>query len=362
MKKVLFTGGGSAGHVTVNLALMPLFLDEGWSVDYIGSAQGIERELVGSLDAVKYFPISTGKLRRYFDIQNVKDPFKIAKGVYQAYRLIRTRKPQVVFSKGGFVSVPVVIGAWLNKVPVIIHESDITPGLANRISIPMAAAVCTTFPETGGQIGKDKTHYVGAVIRQELQQGDADRGRKFCGFHGGKPVLLIMGGSLGARKINEAVRAALPVLSKTFQVVHLCGKGQLDPDLSVPGYKQYEYINEELPDVLAMADMVISRAGSNSIFEFLSLQKPMLLIPLTKQQSRGDQILNAHSFETAGYCRVLAEEELNDASLVQEVTEVYDKREEFIAHMLNNKHSDALSAVFRLIKEKARPSSNPAWK
>ncbi|MCJ8011628.1 undecaprenyldiphospho-muramoylpentapeptide beta-N-acetylglucosaminyltransferase [Paenibacillus sp. KQZ6P-2] len=354
MKKVMFTGGGSAGHVTVNMALMPLFLNEGWSVEYVGSAQGIERELVGSLDEVNYFPISTGKLRRYLDIQNMKDPFKIAKGVYQAYRLIRKQKPQVLFSKGGFVSVPVVIGAWLNKVPVIIHESDITPGLANRISIPMASAVCTTFPETAEQISKDKTHYVGAVIRQELKQGNRDRGRNYCGFHKNKPVLLIMGGSLGARKINEAVRAALPALTENFQIVHLCGKGQLDPSIGVPGYKQYEYINEELPDVLAMSDMVISRAGSNSIFEFLSLQKPMLLIPLTKQQSRGDQILNARSFEKAGYCRVLEEDGLNDASLVSGVMEVYNKRDEFIGRMRNNKHSDALSAVFRLIKETAK--------
>ncbi|MWV45412.1 hypothetical protein GRF59_17455 [Paenibacillus sp. HJL G12] len=227
-------------------------------------------------------------------------------------------------------------------------------GLANRISIPMASAVCTTFPETGEIIGKEKTHYVGAVIRQELQRGHADRGRAFCGFHKNKPVVLIMGGSLGARKINETVRAALPVLAEHFQIVHLCGKGQLDPNIGVAGYKQYEYLNEELPDVLAMSDIVISRAGSNSIFEFLSLQKPMMLIPLTKQQSRGDQILNARSFEKAGYCRVLEEEGLNSDSLVAEVTELYHNREKFVDHMKSNKLSDALSAVFRLIKEKAK--------
>ncbi|MEC0243153.1 undecaprenyldiphospho-muramoylpentapeptide beta-N-acetylglucosaminyltransferase [Paenibacillus dokdonensis] len=354
MKKVMFTGGGSAGHVTVNMALMPLFLNEGWSVEYIGSAQGIERQLVSSLPEVDYFPISTGKLRRYLDLQNMKDPFKIAKGVFQAYRLINKRKPQVLFSKGGFVSVPVVIGAWLNKVPVIIHESDITPGLANRISIPLAAAVCTTFPETAEQISKAKTRYVGAVIRKELHQGLADKGRKFCGFHANKPVLLIMGGSLGARKINETVRAALTDLSERFQIVHLCGKGQLDTSIRLSGYQQYEYINEELPDVLAMSDMVISRAGSNSIFEFLSLQKPMLLIPLTKQQSRGDQILNARSFEKSGYCKVLEEEEMTATSLVAGVMEVYNKREGFIGNMRKNKQSEALSSVFQLIKETAR--------
>jgi len=353
MNKIMFTGGGSAGHVTVNLALMPLFLEEGWSVEYAGSAAGIEKDLVGALPEVKYFPISTGKLRRYFDIQNVKDPFKVAKGVYEAYRLIKRRKPQVVFSKGGFVSVPVVIGAWLNKVPVIIHESDITPGLANRISIPMASVVCTTFPETAEQMNMDKSRYVGAVVRKELHQGSADRGRDFCGFERNQFVLLIMGGSLGARKINEAVRAALPDLLRYFQIVHICGKGQVDPGLDRPGYRQYEYINDELPDVLAMADLVVSRAGSNSIFEFLSLRKPMLLIPLTRQQSRGDQILNARSFEKAGYCNVLEEEDLDRFSLVSGIMEVFKNRKEIVENMKNNPSSDALSTVFRLIKETA---------
>ncbi|MFU1792623.1 undecaprenyldiphospho-muramoylpentapeptide beta-N-acetylglucosaminyltransferase [Paenibacillus azoreducens] len=353
MKKIMFTGGGSAGHVTVNMALMPLFLKEGWSVEYIGSKQGIERELVGSLAEVKYFPISTGKLRRYLDIKNIKDPFKVIKGVHQAYRLIKTRKPQVLFSKGGFVSVPVVIGAWLNKVPVIIHESDITPGLANRISIPMASVVCTTFPETAEQMNTAKSRYVGAVVREELHQGNADRGRDFCGFERNQFVLLIMGGSLGARKINETVRSALPTLLNYFQVVHICGKGQVDPSLNIPGYCQYEYINDELPDVLAMADLVISRAGSNSIFEFLSLRKPMLLIPLTLQQSRGDQILNARSFEKAGYGKVLEEENLNEVTLVSGLMEVFKSRKEIVENMKNNANSDALSAVFHLIKETA---------
>ncbi|MDR0270251.1 undecaprenyldiphospho-muramoylpentapeptide beta-N-acetylglucosaminyltransferase [Paenibacillus sp.] len=353
MNKVMFTGGGSAGHVTVNMALMPLFLEEGWSVDYVGSAGGIEKDLVSTLPEVKYFPISTGKLRRYLDIQNVKDPFKVVKGAFQAYTLIKQRKPQVVFSKGGFVSVPVVVGAWLNRVPVIIHESDITPGLANRISIPMASFVCTTFPETAEQINSAKSRYVGAVVRKELHQGSADRGRDFCGFQRNQFVLLIMGGSLGARKINEAVRSALPTLLNYFQVVHICGKGQIDPNINEPGYRQYEYINDELPDVLAMSDLVVSRAGSNSIFEFLSLQKPMLLIPLTRQQSRGDQILNAHSFEKAGYCKVLEEENLNEDSLVSSLMEVFKNRREMIENMKNNEHSDALSTVFDLIKETA---------
>ncbi|CAM4381151.1 undecaprenyldiphospho-muramoylpentapeptide beta-N-acetylglucosaminyltransferase [Paenibacillus alkaliterrae] len=354
MKTIMFTGGGSAGHVTVNLALIPRFLEEGWTVQYIGSENGIERKLIASVPEVKYFPISTGKLRRYMDIQNVKDPFKVVKGLYQAYRLIKTNKPNVIFSKGGFVSVPVVIGAWLNKVPLLIHESDLTPGLANRISIPFASGVCTTFPETGDMLRGGKSRHVGAVIREEVKQGNADRGRTFCGFTRSKPVILIMGGSLGARKINQTVRHALTRLSKSYQIVHLCGKNQVDPSITMTGYKQFEYVNEQLPDVLAMTDVVVSRAGSNSIYEFLALKKPMLLIPLTKEQSRGDQILNAQSFEKLGYCNVLYEEKLTADTLIQGVERLYDNREAFVERMSLSEDTDASAAVFEWINEIAR--------
>lgn len=354
MKTIMFTGGGSAGHVTVNMALIPRFLEEGWSVQYIGSESGIERQLIATIPKVKYFPISTGKLRRYMDIQNIKDPFKVVKGLYQAYRLIKTNKPNVIFSKGGFVSVPVVIGAWLNKVPLLIHESDLTPGLANRISIPFATGVCTTFPETGGMLKADKSRHVGAVIRGEVKQGNAERGRDFCGFTRNKPVILFMGGSLGARKINQTVRQALPDLAKRFQIVHLCGKNQVDPSIVIPGYKQFEYVNEQLPDVLAMTDLVVSRAGSNSIFEFLSLKKPMLLIPLTKEQSRGDQILNAQSFEKSGYADILYEEKLTAKTLTESVERLYDNRKGYIDRMDMSEEVNALTAVFDWINEIAR--------
>ncbi len=354
MKTIMFTGGGSAGHVTVNMALIPRFLEEGWSVQYIGSESGIERQLIATIPQVKYFPISTGKLRRYMDIQNLKDPFKVVKGLYQAYRLIKTNKPNVIFSKGGFVSVPVVIGAWLNKVPLLIHESDLTPGLANRISIPFASGVCTTFPETGSMLKADKSRHVGAVIREEVKQGNADRGRDFCGFTKSKPVILIMGGSLGARKINQTVRQAILSLAKPFQIVHLCGKNQVDPSIVVPGYKQFEYVNEQLPDVLAMTDLVVSRAGSNSIFEFLSLKKPMLLIPLTKEQSRGDQILNAQSFEKSGYADVLYEEQLTAGTLTESVERLYENRKGYIDRMNRSEEANALTAVFDWINEIAK--------
>jgi UDP-N-acetylglucosamine--N-acetylmuramyl-(pentapeptide) pyrophosphoryl-undecaprenol N-acetylglucosamine transferase len=354
VKRIMFTGGGSAGHVMVNLALIPLFLEEGWSVEYMGSKDGMEKQLVASIANVRYHGISTGKLRRYFDWKNIKDPFKVVQGVLQAYRLIRKQKPDVLFSKGGFVSVPVVLGAWLNKVPIIIHESDVTPGLANRISIPFATGVYTTFQETEKYLPKDKTHYVGPIIRQELKHGNAELGRAFCGFTDKKPVLLIMGGSLGARQINQMVRAALGGLTGYFQIVHLCGKGQIDNSFQSPLYRQYEYIQKELPDVLAMSNIIISRAGANSIFEFLFLRKPMLLIPLTKEQSRGDQLLNARSFKEAGYSEVLFEEQLNIESLETTIKRIYENRHAYIQNMNRVEHRDALSSVFELLKRVAK--------
>ncbi|MCK9860869.1 undecaprenyldiphospho-muramoylpentapeptide beta-N-acetylglucosaminyltransferase [Paenibacillus sp. ATY16] len=354
MRKIMFTGGGSAGHVTVNLALIPHFIQEGWSVDYIGSEAGIEKQLIEPLQNVRYHGIATGKLRRYLDWQNVKDPFKVIKGAFQAYRIIKKQKPDVLFSKGGFVSVPVVIGARLNKVPVLIHESDLTPGLANKIAIPFAAGVCTTFPETQQHLPAGKSHYVGAVIRDQLKAGDAARGRKFAGFISSKPVLLIMGGSLGARKINQAVRESLGKLTEKFQIIHLCGKGQVEASLQSPQYKQFEYVNEELPDLLAMSDVIISRAGSNSIFEFLYLRKPMLLIPLTKEASRGDQILNARSFQSAGFCEVLYEENMTPETLVGSVTDLYANRDKYVNNMQKNDRQDALSQLIGLIKKTAK--------
>ncbi|AWB43265.1 undecaprenyldiphospho-muramoylpentapeptide beta-N-acetylglucosaminyltransferase [Paenibacillus sp. CAA11] len=352
MKKIIFTGGGSAGHVTVNMALIPKFIHEGWSVDYIGSANGIERQLIHSKLGVTYHSISTGKLRRYLDWKNIKDPFKVVKGVIQAYKIINRQKPDIVFSKGGFVSVPVVIGAWLNKVPVIIHESDLTPGLANKIASKFSSVVCTTFPETAAAFSHNKCRYVGPVLREEMKKGSRERGRKFTGIvELNKPIVLVMGGSLGSRNINEAVRQSLPKLTKQFAVVHLCGKGNLDPTISYPEYRQYEYINEELPDLLAMCDLVISRAGSNSIFEFLSLKRPMLLIPLSKQQSRGDQILNAGSFEQHGYCKVLYEENLSPSSLTTSIEALAEDKDIYVKNMGSFKSKDALTDLYDLIIE-----------
>lgn len=349
-RRIILTGGGSAGHVTVNLALIPKLQHTDWDITYIGSTNGIEKELLSGIKGVHYKSISTGKLRRYFDWNNFKDPFKVLKGVWDAHRIIRKTKPEIVFSKGGFVSVPVVLAAKLKGIPVIIHESDITPGLANKLSIPFATKVCTTFPETTAALPKDKSTYLGAVIREELFKGDPVKGRHFTNFTKTKPVILVMGGSLGARKINEAVRLNLNTFLQDFQIVHLCGKGNVDESLSSRhGYQQYEYIKEELPNLLAMTDVVISRAGSNAIFEFKALKKPMLLIPLSQNASRGDQILNAESFKKSGFAEVLLEENLTHATFLENVQHVYKNREAFIKNMEADQGESPLEKLYKLI-------------
>lgn len=335
-KRILFTGGGTAGHVIVNLALIPVYQQAGWEIDYIGSYEGIERDLIEPLEGVTYHPISTGKLRRYMSIENFKDPFKVLKGTMQAYGIIGKRKPSVIFSKGGFVSVPVVIAAKLRGVPAVIHESDYTPGLANKLSIPFAKKVLSTFEETLEFLPEQKREYVGAVIREELFTGNRQKGLKFTGLKGEKPVLLIMGGSGGSEIINEAVRINLQELLQQFEIIHICGRGKVDSTIDALGYAQFEYVHGELRDIFAATDFVLSRAGSNAIYEFLALRIPMLLVPLSLEASRGDQIVNARSFKEKGFARVLQEEELTPDKLTEELLQlvktapvIHDKMKQF---------------------------------
>ncbi|KRF32162.1 undecaprenyldiphospho-muramoylpentapeptide beta-N-acetylglucosaminyltransferase [Paenibacillus sp. Soil787] len=350
MKTIVFTGGGSAGHVTPNIALMHKLAQLGWEIKYIGSATGIEKDII-EREGVPFYSISSGKLRRYFDLKNFKDPFKVMKGVYESYRLLRRLKPAIVFSKGGFVSVPVVLGSRMNKIPVIIHESDITPGLANKISIPFATKVCVTFPESLQHVQRDKAELTGLPIREHILSGKASRAYQLCDFHSQKPVILVMGGSLGSQVINQAVRGNLERLLDQFQIVHLCGKGNIASELAnTRGYKQFEYLNEELPDILAMTDLVISRAGATSIYEFLVMEKPMLLIPLSLQASRGDQILNAESFQKAGYADVLQEEALTADTLAEHVEALHANRETHKAAMQSRKETDAVASIVKLIE------------
>ena len=350
MKHIVLTGGGTAGHVTPNIALMGRLKEQGYQISYIGSYNGIEKTLIEEL-GIPYYGISSGKLRRYFDLKNFTDPFRVLKGFSEARKLLKQLKPDVVFSKGGFVTVPVVIAAGRLKIPAIIHESDMTPGLANKLCIPSAVKVCCNFPETKAHLPEGKAVVTGTPIRPELLQGDADKGRAFTGFTSEKPVIMIIGGSLGAQAVNDAVRRILPELLKDFQVVHLCGKGKRDDSKNdLKGYVQYEYIESELADLFAMADIVISRAGANAICELQALKKPNLLIPLSANASRGDQILNARSFEKQGFSMVLEEEAITDEVLLKAIHDLYDHRENYRAAMENAPGQDSISVICDLIR------------
>lgn len=349
MKRIILTGGGTAGHVTPNIALIPRLRELGYDIQYIGSYTGIEKELIEPFH-IPYHGISSGKLRRYFSMQNFTDPFRVIKGFREAKKLIKELKPDVIFSKGGFVSVPVVLAGKGCKVPVIIHESDMTPGLANKIAIPSASKVCCNFPETLSSLPEGKAVLTGSPIRQELLSGNKEAALELCGFNSEKPVILVIGGSLGAVAVNNAVRQALPELLKEFQVVHLCGKGKMDESYSdTPGYRQFEYIKNELQDIFALADLVISRAGANAICELLALRKPNLLIPLSAKASRGDQILNAKSFERQGFSMVLEEENLTKDTLLDSVHKLYEERDKYIDSMKNSSQGDSIDTIISLI-------------
>ena len=326
MKTIILTGGGTAGHVTPNLALIPKLQADGWTVHYIGAANSPEQELISLVPDVTFHAISVGKLRRYFDLKNFSDPFRVLRGIRQATGIIRRLKPNVVFSKGGFVSVPVVYGAKLNGVPVVTHESDMTPGLANKLCAPFASAQCCTFPEAV-KYCKGKGGHTGSPIRPEILRGSRESGLSRFGFNEYRPVLMVVGGSSGAQAINECVRAALPTLTQSFQVLHLCGKGNCVSELDgTQNYAQVEYLNEEMADAYACADVLISRAGSNALCEILALRKPALLIPYPLDASRGDQLLNAGSFRSRGLSHVLLQENMTPESLVKELIQLYHDR------------------------------------
>ncbi len=356
MKKIVLTGGGSAGHVTPNIALLPSLKDAGFEITYMGSYDGIEKKLIGDF-GLPYVGISTGKFRRYLDLKNLTDPFRVIKGYSEAKKFLKEYKPDVVFSKGGFVSVPVVRAAASLNIPCIIHESDMTPGLANKMCIPVARKVCCNFPETMKQLPEDKCVLTGSPIRAELALGNKLAGLNMCGFSANMPVIMVIGGSLGAANVNKAVREALPKLLTDFQVVHLCGKDKVDNLLlNTPGYKQFEYVKTELKDLFAMADLVISRAGANAICELLALKKPNILIPLPAASSRGDQLLNAKSFEAQGFSIVINEEDLTTELLVDKVHELYFSRQTFRNAMTESGQMDSIKTIMSLIQEMAADS------
>ena len=352
-KKIVLTGGGTAGHVSPNIALLPYLKEAGYEITYIGSKNGIEKNLIADF-GLPYVGISTGKLRRYFDVKNFTDPFRVIHGYREARKFLKKYKPDVVFSKGGFVSVPVVRAAGALHIPCVIHESDMTPGLANKLCFGAAKKICCNFPETLEMLPAGKAVLTGTPIRGELFTGDRDRGLEVCGFTADKPVLMVMGGSQGAVSVNNAVRANLPKLLEIFQVVHLCGKGHAEAALDdVEGYRQFEYVKEELKNIFAAADLLVSRAGANAICEIVALHKPSLLIPLPTKGSRGDQILNANSFAKQGFCEVLEDEKANDF-LFEKVKALYENRSKYIESMKASHQTDAIPIIMGLIEEVQR--------
>ena len=331
MKKIIFTGGGSGGHVTLNANLIPFFQKEGWQVVYIGSKTGIEREIICNISGVRYHAIETGKLRRYFSVQNFKDMLHIPVGIFQAWRIIKEEKPDIIFSKGGFVSFPVVLAGFLNKCQhVFMHESDVTPGLANKMSLPFVDKFFTTFSDTARYVKDErKVKYIGPVLSDRLENGNKARAMEFCKFTKQRPTIMFVGGSLGAQSINNVVSKIIDELLKDFNVIHICGKGQISM-LRRPNYVQFEFVNQEFKDLMALADVVVSRAGSNAIFELLSQKKPMLLIPLSGKSSRGEQALNAQSFEQHGFALVLSDDKMkeNPNLLLQKINETFEKKQD----------------------------------
>lgn len=353
MKCIVLTGGGTAGHVTPNMALIPELQKMDYEIHYIGSYDGIEKKLIEEM-GIPYHGIASGKLRRYFSLRNFTDPFRVIKGLSEAKKLMKELKPDVVFSKGGFVSVPVVFAASSNKIPIIIHESDMTPGLANKMALPKASRVCCNFPETKDLFPEGKATVTGTPIRKELFDGDAASAFTYCGFTENKPVLLVIGGSTGSVVINQAIRDNLDRLLETFNVIHLCGKGNTDSEYdNIPGYVQYEYVKKELSSMLALCDLIVSRAGANAICELLALRKPNILIPLSAAASRGDQILNADSFKKSGYSYVIKEEELSTETLFAAIDEVYNHKDKYIQAMNESPLADSIGMIMGMINELA---------
>ena len=347
--KIIMTGGGTAGHVTPNLALVPKLKENGFEIKYIGSIDGIEKEII-TKENIPYYGISSGKLRRYFSMKNFTDPFKVMKGTIQALRIISKEKPDVIFSKGGFVAVPVVMAASLKKIPVVAHESDMTPGLANKLSAPFCDKLCVTFRESLKYIKDNKGILTGSPIRQEILEGDKEKGKKICGFNDEKEIIFIMGGSLGSQLINNEIRKNLDKLLKEFNIIHICGKGNIDESLNnKKGYKQFEFVREELPHLMKCCDYIISRAGANSIFEFLALKKPTILIPLSRKASRGDQILNSKSFTKEGYSLMIEEEELKGDALYNKILELKSRKSEFITNMEKSESTNASETVVNIL-------------
>lgn len=313
--KIIFTGGGTAGHVMVNRILIPFLQrkDPDCNIAYIGSHKGMERQMISELSNVPFYGISTGKLRRYFSLKNVLDVFRVIKGFFDSIKILKEERPQLIYSGGGYVVVPVVWAARCLRIPVLLRETDFTVGLANRLCMPYAKEMFVTFPDTQQKIQSVTSSFPGMIVRPELFDSHS---RFELNISDNKPICLVIGGSQGAMRINRIIWESLPSLKKSYTVLHICGRGNKNamyPDTE--HYRQIEF-TDEIGMYLNLADVVITRSGSNATIEGLSLGKRMVCIPIPGRSSRGEQELNAEFAVLHGNAVLLRESKLTEETLL----------------------------------------------
>ena len=350
--KILLTGGGTAGHVMPHIAMLNDYKKHFDKIIYIGQENGIERDIIKEYPFIKYYPIKAAKFIRRKIFANLLIPFKLISGIHGAKKIIKEEKPNIVFSKGGFVSLPVVIAAKRLKVPIVAHESDLNMGLANKLSKPAATVICTTFEKTANSI-KNKGKFTGSPIRKDMIK-DKYQSRHKLGINTQKPVLVVTGGSQGSKAINNKIREEIKQITNKFYVVHLTGKNNLDNTYNnIKDYKQIEF-SSDMGSILSAADVVVSRAGSNTIFELAVLKKPMLLIPLPKGNSRGDQVDNAKYFNSQGYANFVTEEQLEKSSLLPYIIQTYNESETLTAALeksgIKPGNEELLKTILKLVE------------
>jgi len=345
--KIVVVGGGTAGHVLPTLPVIAALALDGHDICYIGTRSGLEEGLVAEAQCT-YRGITAGKLRRYASLKNLLDMFRVIAGIVQALWLMLRLRPDVVFSKGGFVSFPVVFAAWLCRVPVVAHESDITPGLANRFAAPFVSTLCTSFPSTVMTEQKCKVVHTGTPLRASITGGNRAAGRALVGIGDAQSLLVVTGGSLGAERLNELVRESLDALCDEFFVFHVCGAGKFIP-IKRKNYQQAEYVADGWGDILAAADVVISRAGANALFELVSLGKKNLLIPLSRAASRGDQIENAEFASAQGWSLVIAEEAVTTPGLMEGLNSLLEDAATWEKQLASFTPPDATEAIVKEI-------------
>ncbi len=352
---IVLTGGGTAGHILPNLALVPYLEKADWKPVYIGSKSEMELDLVRSMSHLPFYGISTGKLRRYFDLKNISDIFKIIKGLIEAINHLRRIRPVAVFAKGGFVSVPVVWAAWLLHIPSIIHESDLTPGLANRLMMPFAKKICLSFEKSASMVPSQKKVLTGIPVRDFLAKGDPLRGRALCAFSEKGKVLMICGGSQGSKAIDEFVWNHLEQLLSKYLIIHLGRSKACTGTIPVrEGYAYFEFVREELPDLYACADIIISRSGANTLFELLYLNKPAILIPLPRSVSRGDQLCNARAFQEKGLMELMLQEKLEINALMNLLDHIEKNAQNYKQKMKASQKQEAGELIVNVISKEVK--------